>query len=228
MVSKQVLTDESGNIAKKEVVTVTQQVSANGKTSNVTKTYLACSDGTIYDKPGFAEVESTLGLSTGDLSFSDTVVFVNEDGSLKQSEKFTVTTKSGKKILYAVGDDCNLIRNGFFNAKKTGTTGKSIKGGASYFAGANGQLITKSLFTVKTTKSGKVKVKINKKGSLFSKTVFINDLKLYRELKAAGLKNAKGEQYYATASGKIAKDKWVNVGLKEYYCGSNGKITKSR
>jgi glucan-binding YG repeat protein len=34
--------------------------------------------------------------------------------------------------------------------------------------------------------------------------------------------------FYATASGKIAKDKWVNVGLKEYYCGSNGKITKTR
>ena len=227
-VSKQVLTDESGNIAKKEVVTVTQQVSANGKTSEVQKTYLACSDGTIYDKPGFAEVENVMGLSTSDIDISDTVVFVNKDGSLKQSEKFTVTTKSGKKIYYAVGDDCHVIKNGFFNAKKTGTTGKSVKGGASYFAGSNGQIITKALFTVKPTKSGKMKIKINKKGSLFSQNVFIDDMEVFMDLKGAGLKNKKGEQYYASASGKIAKGKWVNVGLKEYYCGSNGKITKTR
>ncbi len=40
--------------------------------------------------------------------------------------------------------------------------------------------------------------------------------------------SGKGEQYYATKSGKIAKGKWVNVGLKEYYCGSNGAVKKSR
>ena len=73
-----------------------------------------------------------------------------------------------------------------------------------------------------------MKIKINKKGSLFSQTVLIDDMEVFMDLKGAGLKNKKGEQYYATANGKIAKDKWVNVGLKEYYCGSNGKITKSR
>ncbi len=52
-VSKQVLTDEKGNIAKKEVVNVSNAVSASGKTNEVEKSYLAASDGTIYDTPRF-------------------------------------------------------------------------------------------------------------------------------------------------------------------------------
>ncbi|MCR5099625.1 MAG: hypothetical protein K6B14_11870 [Lachnospiraceae bacterium] len=106
-----------------------------------------------------------MGLSRGELSEADKVVYIKEDGSLMQGERFTVTTKTGKKIMYAADEDCNIIRNGFFNAKRSGVTDKAVKSGATYFAKANGQLITNALFTVKTTNNGKVKVKINKKGA---------------------------------------------------------------
>gem|GEM_PF-5878939 len=226
-VSKQVLTDEQGNIAKKEVVTVSREVSASGKTTEVEKSYLAASDGTIYDTPGFTDVSDVMGLDRSDLSEADKVVFIKGDGSLMQAEKFTVTTKTGKKIMYAADENCNIIRNGFFNAKKTGVTGKAAKSGASYFAKANGQIITNALFTVKPTKNGKVKVKINKKGSGPEETVIIDDMELYFSLKGAKAGTAQA-QYYATKSGKLAKNQWVNVGVKDYYCGSSGKITKSK
>ena len=50
-------------------------------------------------------------------------------------------------------------------------------------------------------------------------------MELYQDLKAAGVGQA---QYYATKSGKLAKNQWVNVGAKDYYCGSSGKITKQK
>ena len=233
VVTKEVLTDEKGKIASNEVITVKQTVSANGKTTTENKSFLANPDGTVYDTPGFADVEVCVELDRSDVGDSAKVVYVNEDGSLKQSEKFTVTTKTGKKVRYAVGDDCNIIMNGFFNAKKTSQTGKTIKKGASYFAGSNGKILTNTLFTVKTTKKGKVKVKINQKGSKLGSSTIIMDEELAYEIfdyKKGGLESAsgKGEQYYATKSGKIAKGKWVNVGLKEYYCGSNGAVKKSR
>ena len=206
-VSKQVLTDEQGNIAKKEVVTISQEVSSTGKTTEVEKSYLAASDGTIYDTPGFTEVTDIMGLDRSDISSSDKVVYIKKDGSLMQGEKFTVKTKSGKKIMYAADKDCNIIRNGFFNAKKSGVTDKSVKSGATYFAKANGQIITNALFTVKTTKSGKVKIKVYNKGAKIG---------------------AKKAQYYATKSGKLAKNQWVNVGETDYYCGSSGKVTKTK
>ena len=226
-VSKQVLTDDNGNIAKKEVVNVTQEVSLNGKTTEVEKSYLAASDGTVYDTPGFTDVSDIMGVDRSDLSDAGKVVYIKEDGSLMQGEKFNVTTKTGKKIMYAADDDCNIIRNGFFNAKKTGTTEKAVKNGATYFAKANGQIITNALFTVKTTKSGKVKVKINKKGSKYGETVTIDDPELYASLKGAG-KTTKSDKYYATKSGKLAKSTWVTVGDTDYYCGSKGKIAKSK
>jgi hypothetical protein len=224
-VSKQVLTDEQGNIAKKEVVTISQEVSSTGKTTEVEKSYLAASDGTIYDTPGFTDVSDVMGLSGSELSEADKVVYIKEDGSLMQGEKFTVTTKTGKKIMYAADDDCNIIRNGFYNSEKSGITEKSVKKGATYFAKANGQLITNALFTVKPTKNGKVKVKINKKGSF--EGFEIEDIVLYESLK--GSKNdTKEAQYYATKSGKLAKNQWVTVGVKEYYCGSSGKVKKTK
>ncbi len=230
-VTKEVLTDESGQIATNEIVAVKRTVSADGKSTSENKNYLANSDGTIYRKQGFADVAMGDRLNRSEINSSSKVVYVNGEGSLKQGEKFSVVNKSGKSVQYAVGNDCNLIRNGFFNSKKTGETEKSIKSGATYFAGSNGKILTNTLFTVKPAKSGKVKVKVNSKGA--KAAVFLMDEEQACEIfdfKKGGLEDAsgKGEQYYATKSGKIAKDKWVNVGLKEYYCSSNGKITKSR
>ncbi len=118
--------------------------------------------------PGFTDVSDVMGLDRSDLSEADKVVYIKEDGSLMQAEKFTVTTKTGK-----------------------------------------------------------VKVKINKKGSGPEETVIIDDMELYSFLKGAKA-STKQAQYYATKSGKIAKNKWVNVGTKDYYCGSSGKITKTK
>ncbi len=231
-VTKEVLTDENGKIASNEVITVKQSVSADGKTITESKSYLANPDGTVYDETGFADVDMCEKLNRSEIDASTKIVYVNKDGSLKQSEKFSVTSKSGKKVMYAVGDDCNLIRNGFFNAQKTGQTGKCVKKGESYFAGANGKILTKTLFTLKPTKSGKVKLKINKKGSKAGAELLMDEELAYEifDYKKGGLESASGDgvQYYATKSGSIAKDQWVNVGLKEYYCGSNGAITKSR
>ena len=227
-VTKQVLTDEDGNIAKNEVVMISQEVSATGKTTKTQEAYLARSDGTICDTPGFTEVEDVIGISRNDLEeAADKVVYVKEDGSLMQSEKFTITTKSGKKVMYAADENCNIIRSGFFNAKKTGVTSKSVKSGATYFAKANGQIITNALFTVKTTKKGKVSVKVNKKGSASPETVIIDDKGLYASLKGASSKTTEAK-YYATKSGKLAKNKWVTSGVNKYYCGASGKVTKTK
>ena len=92
--------------------------------------------------------------------------------------------------------------------------------------------MTSALFTVKPTKSGRVKVKINKKGSKSPMVLYLDRTQAYDiiDMRKGGLESASGngDQYYATKSGKLAKNQWVKMGLKEYYCGSNGAVTDIR
>jgi hypothetical protein len=220
------LTKESGIVAENEVVEVKNHFDSSGKKSEVKKAYLANKDGTIYKTRGFAEVENSSKIGMSDIDTSDIAVYVKKDGSLKKGERFGVTDSKGNKVYYAAAKNCEIITKGFFNKEKTGTTDRSIKKGDTFFAGEDGRLLTSTLFKVKVSKSGRVSVTIKRKGTQTG--VSEDEVYFFESIHAAGLASSSGEEYYATKSGKVAKNKWVNVGLKEYYCGSNGAITKKR
>ncbi|MCR4797662.1 MAG: hypothetical protein K5853_04350 [Lachnospiraceae bacterium] len=147
-------------------------------------------------------------------------MLTDEKGNIASCEVVTV-----KKTVSADGNTTTAKEKTYL-AKKAGVTAKSIKSGDSYFAGTDGKIITSALFTVNSTKKGQLKVTINEKGFRPAFTVFIDDPMIVSSFKGEALLNGSGEQYYAKKSGKLAKDKWVKVGLKEYYCGSDGKVAK--
>ena len=168
-----------------------------------------------YDESGKKITNSFVATSDGNFRYVGTT-----GKSVKKAVIATYDAETDEMKMYYAGKNGVIVKNKVV----------TLPDGGKIFASEDGTLATNKLVT-----SGKHQYYAGKDGRLVTDQVikledgtryFVNRYGYIR--KNALITAPDGDKRYATADGTLAKNCWVTIGKKMYWCNKIGRITKSK